>query len=189
MLKHISSPRKDFAKACTSCTCAATGGFMASHAGCFATPLVLSATGLAVGSLGSVFAAVALVGASAGGSYFLWRKLRGAFASTLERRFVKGSLVGGTALSLALHFGGGHHGQDDHHHAPHTVSDTKEYAVYLDDPQRRQQVQDWIGGLSDQERKMFSQAAEQSGMTLYDYAALMCITPQPSLNKPQTPSL
>jgi hypothetical protein len=79
-------------------------GFLAAHAGCIATPVVAATLGLTTGlTAGMSVLAFAFSAAVTGGGVYVWHRLRGQKAGTLEKTIVIGSSISGLAFAGALH--------------------------------------------------------------------------------------
>ncbi len=100
-------------------------GFLAAHAGCIATPVVAATLGLTTGlTAGMSVLAFAFSTAVTGGGVYVWHRLRGQKAGTLEKTIVIGSAISGLAFAGAMHLT-----PKAHCHAPttqKTTFDTKE---------------------------------------------------------------
>ncbi len=120
--KRPSRSLRSIFKKCALCAGSGAGGFLAGHAGCIVTPLVIAAAGATAATAGVSALALAFSAAATVGGLFLWRKLRGGHAGKLEKRIVVGSAVTGLLLSSAFNLATGHH----HHHrmaAPSAISE------------------------------------------------------------------
>jgi len=107
---------------CALCAGSGAGGFLAGHAGCIVTPLVIAAAGATAATGGVSALALAFSAAATFGGLILWRTLRGNNAGKLEKRIVMGSAVTGLLLPSAFNLASGHH----HHHgmaAPSAISE------------------------------------------------------------------
>ncbi|MDD9899398.1 MAG: hypothetical protein OXT65_00275 [Alphaproteobacteria bacterium] len=92
-------------QSCASCTGAGAAGFVAGHAGCVITPLVLAASAGTAATGGLSALAIAFGAAATAGGVFAWKKLRGPKASKAEKRIVYGSALTGLAVSAAMQLG------------------------------------------------------------------------------------
>lgn len=105
-----------------ACSMGATGGFLASHAGCVISPSLTFITA-ASGAVGNAIAIGSSVAVTTIGLY-LWHKIRGEVASKTERRLTFASAVLGASLAIGLHLGGAHHA--NHSDAEH-LAEAKEW--------------------------------------------------------------
>ena len=90
-------------KKCAMCAGSGAGGFLAGHAGCIITPIVIATAGTTAATGGLSVLMLAFSAAATAGGIYLWHRLRGKTAGTWEKRIVIGSALSGLLISSAMH--------------------------------------------------------------------------------------